>query len=98
LEKFLSLFVKKETNGILNDTQQMPGNQLVLKRLIQLENAISQSYKYTIHATILESFGLLPWLISTDSLVDKILSILEQRINAVSHKHFSVNQHSFLKI
>ena len=60
----------------------MPGYQLVLKRLIQLESTISQSYKYTIHALILEAFGQLPWLISTENLVEKVLPILEQRLDA----------------
>jgi hypothetical protein len=86
LNKFLSLFIKKETNGILTEPQQMPGHQLVLKRLVQLESTMSQSYKYTIHATILDSFVLLPWLVCTETLVDKILPILEQRMNAVTIK------------
>lgn len=62
----------------------MPGYQLVLKRLTTLENSISQTYKYNLHSTILDSFSLMPWLISTDNLIEKILPVLESRLNSVS--------------
>jgi hypothetical protein len=61
----------------------MPGYQLVLKRLIQLESSLSQSYKYTMHAQVIDCFGLLPWLLSTENLIEKILPILEKRMQAV---------------
>ncbi|CAF1034388.1 unnamed protein product, partial [Brachionus calyciflorus] len=82
LDNFLKLFVKQDSNGILNESQQMPGYQLVLKKLFELENSISQSYKYSLHVLILECFALLPYLVCTDILVEKILPMLEIRVNA----------------
>ena len=64
----------------------MPGYQLVLDRLVQLEKSMSETYKYTLHSQVLASFSILPWLICTDLLVDKILPILETRLNAVIRK------------
>lgn len=72
----------------------MPGHQLVLKRLIELEKAISLSYKYSCHCLILESFTLLPWLVCTDVLIEKILPILEIRSNAVI-KNSTINFSTF---
>jgi hypothetical protein len=63
--------------------QQMPGSQLFMKRIVKLEQSISESYKYSLHAQILDSFSLLPWAICTDYLVEKILPILDKRIEAV---------------
>jgi hypothetical protein len=84
LEKFLNLFIKKtESNGVLNESQQMPGHQLVTKRLVRLEESLSQTYKYSLHCEILQVFSLLPWLLCTDTLVDEILPILEKRIYCV---------------
>ena len=62
----------------------MPSHQIVVKRLINLEDSLSQSYKYAIHAEILQAFSLLPWLISTTDLVEKILPILRIRIQSVA--------------
>ena len=59
---------------------------MVLDRVLHLEDIISQSYKYTAHVNILESFKLLPWLVRTDELVEKVLPILETRLNAVCKK------------
>lgn len=84
LEGFLSLFVKKDSNGILNDSQQMPSHQYVLKRIVDLEDSINQTYKYSLQSEILKSFSLLPWLICTNDLIDKILPILRNRIQSVS--------------
>ena len=60
----------------------MPGHQLVIKRLLQLEQNTSATYKYSIHVQILEAFALLPRLICTDLLVDKILPVLDVRLNS----------------
>lgn len=80
LSKFLNLFIKKnESNGILNESQQMPGHQLVTKRLIKLEDTLSHTYKYAVHCEILQVFELLPWLLCTEILVDDILPILDKR-------------------
>jgi len=61
----------------------MPGHQLVTKRLIKLEETISQSFKYSLHVDILQSFSLLPWVICTEFLVEEILPILDKRSNSV---------------
>jgi hypothetical protein len=60
----------------------MPGYQLMLKRIIQLEQSTSQTYKYSIHVQILEAFALMPKLFSTDLLVEKVLPILDTRLNS----------------
>lgn len=62
----------------------MPGYQLIFKRLFELENSVSQSFKYSLHALILDSLALMPWLVSTDVLVERILPLLESRIDSVS--------------
>lgn len=85
LEKFLGLFIKqKDSGGIIGEAQQMPGCQLVTKRLCKLEEVVSQGYKYALHCKILQAFELLPWLLCTDTLVDEILPILDKRSNCVS--------------
>ena len=50
---------------------------------MQLEEIISQSYKYNIHVNILDSFKMLPWLVRPEDLIDKVLPILDTRLNAV---------------
>ena len=62
----------------------MPGYQLVIKRLIKLEESISQTCQYSLHVEILDAFSLLPWLICTEFLIEEILPILEKRSNAVN--------------
>jgi hypothetical protein len=61
----------------------MPGYQLVTKRLIKLEESISQTYKYSLHVDLLQAFALLPWVICTEFLVEEILPILDRRTNSV---------------
>lgn len=65
----------------------MPGYQLILKKLFELEESVSQSYKYSLHVLILNSLALMPWLVSTDLLIERILPLLETRIDAVSPKN-----------
>ena len=80
LDKFLNLFIRRgESTGILTESQQMPGHQLVTKRLIKLEESLSQTYKYSLHCDTLHAFSLLPWLLCTDVLVDELLPILDKR-------------------
>lgn len=62
----------------------MPGHQLVTKRLIKLEEAVSQSYKYSLHVDILQAFSLLPYVLCTEFLVEEVLPILDKRTNSVS--------------
>ena len=64
----------------------MPNFDIVLEKLLQLEDAISRTYKYTIHVNILESFQIFPWLLRTDLSVDRVLPVLEARLNAVCKK------------
>ena len=62
--------------------QQMPGHQLMLKRIIQLEQSTSQTYKYSTHIQILDSFAIMPRLFCTDILVEKVLPVLDTRLNS----------------
>ena len=64
----------------------MPNFDIVLEKLLQLEDAISRTYKYTIHVNILVSFQIFPWLLRTDLSVDRVLPVLEARLNAVCKK------------
>ncbi len=68
----------------------MSNFDIVLERLLQLEDGISRTYKYTIHVNILESFQVFPWLLRTDLIVDRVLPVLEARINAVCIKIFII--------
>ena len=61
----------------------MPGHPLVAKRLIKLEESLSQTYKYSLHVEILQAFALLPWVFCTEFLVEEILPILDKRTNSV---------------
>lgn len=63
----------------------MPGCQLIFKRLFELESSVSQSFKYSLHVLILDSLALTPWLVSTDVLVERVLPLLETRIDSVSN-------------
>jgi len=63
---------------------------LVLKRFLNLEEKISQTYKYNLHVEVLESFSILPSLFCTDILVERILPILELRLSSVRKVQFFI--------
>ena len=82
LEAFLTLFARPDEPGILSDGEQMAGGQLVLKRLLKLEEATSLTCKYSLHCQLLRAFRLLPWLLATDALVDHVLPVLDRRVDS----------------
>ncbi len=86
LEPFLNLFIhsgggdaSNPTNGIISESQQMPGCQLFTKRLLKLEELTSHTHKYALHCKILQAFHLLPFVLCTDTLIDEVLPVLEKR-------------------
>ena len=65
---------------------------MVLKRLLQSEQTLSQSCKYSVHEQLLNSFSLLPWLICSELLIERVLPVLESRLNAVYYIFISLHQ------
>ncbi len=83
---------------MLSENEQMLEHHLVLRRLLQCEQTLSQSYRYSTHVQVLNAFALLPWLVCTETLVDKILPVLESRIKSVGHRFASLFRFVFLLI
>jgi serine/threonine-protein phosphatase 4 regulatory subunit 4 len=75
------LYIKSTSNGILNDNLFVHSDD-ILNKILKFEEDLNKTHKYNIHENILISFEQLPWLISTDELVDRVLPVLESRLNS----------------